>query len=296
MIQTLEGFNRSKVVNFKQIYSDPLIKMKKYSEAYTRVGPALNANGYPVTGLTEDFKEPAKVGKIPAVIPGTRRALEKELDLPEGTLKPTSSYWDTFHVAVGSDVIELNLEDPQDLLKYLFLTAQTIVANGLSAIDSDSRIEFVLYSEEQEAETRVNSRKTLKEAYNMSEKLDLEAKINILAVYGVIVDSSSPNTIEDKIDEQIEKDPVKFISIVKDDYLVFKSLVTKCLDKGILIAADGGIYHNEVLVGYDKDSAAESLAKDATLTAMMKARLSGDMDLISSALKAQAQAQSAESK
>jgi hypothetical protein len=288
MIQTLDNLNRNKVISLKQIYSDPLIKLKKYNEAYTMIGPGLDQNGNPVTGLTEDVKGlPVKGAGIPPIIPGTRKILEKELDLPEGTLKSTSPFWVTYNVRIGAEPINMDLSDPHDLLKYLFLIAQSIVANGLKEIGKDSRVEYVLFSEEQEAESRVNERKILKQAYTLSEKLDLETKVNILAVYSIIVDATNVNTIEDKIDEKIEEDPAKFLAMVKDDYLVFKSLVTKCLDKGVLIMEDGAILHGEVRVGYSKDVAAEAIAKDETLQAVLKAKLSGDMDLISVALKKQ---------
>ena len=40
-IKTLEGFNRNVKVNLKQIYSDPLIKLKKYADTHTGIGPGL---------------------------------------------------------------------------------------------------------------------------------------------------------------------------------------------------------------------------------------------------------------
>lgn len=296
MLQTLENFNRNRVVNFKQIYSDPLIKAKKYTEAYTSIGPGLDGNGNPVTGLTEDTKTPQTSGKIPTTIEGTRRALEKELDLVEGTLKPTSPFWITYNVRVGSDAIALDLSDPHDLLKYLFLSAQSIVANGLKEIGKDSRVEYVLYSEEQEAESRVNERSFLKQAYIEAESFDIETKINVLAVYGIIADATSPNAISDKLDEKIEENPKKFLEIVKDDYLTFKSLVTKCLDRGVLSEADGAIYHGDIIVGYSRDAAAQAIARDETLSAILRAKYSGDMDLITEALKKQASKQPEDTK
>jgi hypothetical protein len=47
---------------------------------------------------------------------------------------------------------------------------------------------------------------------------------------------------------------------------------------------DGAIYHGEVVVGHTKDLAASAIAEDKTLEAIIKAKLSGDMDLIKKAL------------
>jgi hypothetical protein len=285
-ITTLEGLNRNVKVNFKQIYSDPLIKMKKYDEAYTLLGAGLDKNGLPATGLTEDRKEPTVGNKIPKIIKGTRRALEIELDLEEGTLKNTSKYWNTFHLRIGSEAVEWDLENGQDLLKYLFALGQSNVCDGLKSIADNSKGEFVIYSQDQEASERIVGRRALKKAYNLAEELDIETKVNILATYGIIVDASNVNTIIDKIDEQIETDPEEFLERANDGFLVVRSLITKALDAAVLTMADGAIYHGEVILGYDRSSAAENLAKNEVLQKIIKAKISGDMDIIKEALKA----------
>lgn len=287
-IQTLEGFNRNLKVNFKQIYSDPLIKMKKYNEAYTLLGAGLDKNGLPSTGLTEDYTEPKIGNKIPKVIKGTRKVLERELDLEEGTLKNTSPYWAAYQIRVGSDPLEWDLRDPMDLLKYLFAIEQSIVCDGIKNIQGSSKYEFVMYSEDQEAEQRIAGRGALKQAYRLAEELDLETKMNILNVYGIIVDASNVNTIIDKLDEQIEANPTLFLERANDGFLVTRSLVTKALDKGVLTMADGAIYHGEIILGYDRQTAAENLAKNDTLQKVLKAKMSGDMDIIKQALKGEA--------
>lgn len=282
LIRTLKGFNRNRIVNLKQVYSDPLIKMKKYADAYTMLGPGIDKNGLPVTGLTENRVDIVKGKEV--TIPGTRIIMERMLDMKEGSLKQSSAYWLAFNIRLGSDPEQLDLQDPHQLLKYLFASAQSIVADGFKQIQEDSRIEYVLYSEEQEAAVRVSERRTLRDAYVLADKLDITTKANVLNVYGIIVDGSDVNTIEDKIGEKIEEDPIKFLDLVKDEDLVYKSLVTKCLDKGILVMKNGAVVHGEVNVGYDKDSAAKAISKNNTLEAILKAKLSGDMDLISKAL------------
>ncbi|KKL91505.1 hypothetical protein LCGC14_1894040, partial [marine sediment metagenome] len=181
MIKSLDNLDRVRVVKLKQIHADPLIKMKKYAEAYTNLGPAIDKHGFPVTGLTEDRIEIGKNGKkIP--VKGTRLQMEVMLDLTEGTLKQQSTYWLAYNIRIGSEPIEMDLQDPHDLLKYMFAHAQSIVADGFKAIKDDSAVEFVLYSEEQEAEQRVAERRTLREAYVLADKLDPETKVNILSV------------------------------------------------------------------------------------------------------------------
>jgi len=286
IIKTLVGFDRNRTVSFKQIYTDPLIQLKKYVDTFTNIGPAIDSHGRPVTGLTEDHTPPPVNGKIQKMVRGTRVEMEQELDLAEGTLKQNSVYWLAYKVRIGKDTIKYDLTHPEDLLDFLFLSAQTIVANGLSEVGTNSKIEYVIYSEEQEAADKVIQRRTLKKAYVLADSLDIETKVNLLAIHGFIVDASNTNTIENKIDEIVEADPGKFTREVNDTSLVYAALITKCLDKGILVMDDGAVLHGEVKVGYSKDVAAEALAKDNVLQAVLKAKLSGDMNLIQEALKA----------
>lgn len=286
-ITTLEGFNRDVTVNFKQIHSDPLIKLKKYDEAYTLLGASLDKNGFPATGLTEDYKEPTAGSKMPHKVQGTRRALEIALDLAEGTLKNNSPYWHTFQIRIGSEALQWDLRDDMDLLKYLFALGQSIVCDGLKNIRQDSKVEYVIFSADQEAAGRVLGRKSLKKAYNLAEELDIETKINILATYGILVEASNVNSIIDKIDEQIEADPQEFLNRANDGFLVTRSLVSKALDAAVLTMEDGAIYHGEVILGYDRQSAAENLAKREVLQRIIKAKMSGDMAILKAALNSE---------
>lgn len=286
MIQTLKDFDRNRFVTLKIISADPLIKLKKYAETFTELGPGIDANGYPVTGLTEDKHWKTDKGGT-KVTRGTRLIMEQELDMVEGSLKQNAAFWITYSIKIGSDDINLDLRNGYDLLKYLFAHAQTVVANSIKEIETNSKAEFVLFSKEQESETKVVSRNHLKKAYALADSLDLETKMNILNVYGFIVESSQVNTIENKLMEELEKDPKAFLKMAEDDNLVYRSLITKALDKGIFELKEGGIYHGEIVVGYDKTEAAKSLAKDLKLVAVVKAKLTGDMDLIKSALTKQ---------
>ena len=62
------------------------------------------------------------------------------------------------------------MSDPHDLLKYLYLSAQSHVACSLKEIETNSRAEFVMFSQEQEASAKVKGRRSLKDAYAIAEK------------------------------------------------------------------------------------------------------------------------------
>jgi hypothetical protein len=278
-IKTLKDFDRNRILKIKQLRVDPLIKLKKFDGSYTMIGPGLDKSGNPSTGLFEDYK----IGKVVAT--GTRRQMERLLEVEEGSLKPRAKFWTTFSVRMDSEVLELDLNDDMSLLKYLFLKSQNIVSDGFAEAEENADGEYLIFSEDQEAKIRVVGRKALKKAYALSDNLDTETKIQILSVYGINADASRPNVIEDKIDEKIEEDPEKFLALANDEDLIYRSLFSKCLDKGILTAREGTFYHGELELGYDRASSVAAIMKSGQLKAVLKAKLSGDMDLIQSALK-----------
>jgi hypothetical protein len=280
-IKTLNGFDRDRVLKIKQLRVDPLIKLKKFDGSYTMIGPGLDSNGSPSTGLFEDFKTP---GGSKALSKGTRRQMEALLEVEEGHLKPRSPYWTTFSVRMDSEILELDLNDDMGLLKYLFLKGQNIVSDGFAEAELNADGEYLIFSEDQEAKIRVSGRRSLKKAYALSDNLDIETKVQILSVFGINADASKPNIIEDKIDEKIEEDPEKFLTLANDENLIYRSLFSKCLDKGIITAKEGTFYHGEVELGYDRGTSVDAIMKSGQLKAVLKAKLSGDMDLIKSAL------------
>lgn len=280
-LKTLKGFNRNRKVTFNKIHADPLIRMKQYSNTHVNIYAASSKNGKPATGLTEDITglrdEKSKV--LPNIL-GTRKVLEYELGLQDGELLPQSKFWETYLVKYSGAPETLNLADPDDLLKYLFLLAQPHVSPTLAEVKNDSIYEFVISSDEQEASVKVAKKNHLKKAYVVSDSLDMETRIQLLTAYGHSVDSTQPNTIITALDEEIEADPKGFLELVEDDFLVYRALVRKCLTAGILTKADGGIKHSDFLVGIDYKTTAEAIAGNEKLEAVLKAKLSGSMDLI----------------
>ena len=284
-VTTLTEFDRDKIYQVKQVRTDPLIQLKKYDGAFLGLGAGLDHNGRVSTGLTEDYTLPGPGSQAAKKVEGTRRGMERLLGLEEGTLKNTSAYWNTYQPRYDAYSKTLDLTDDLDLLEYLFLLGQSVVADGVENIDSSSKIEYVIYSEEQEAKERNEGRNALKQAYITSSNLDLETQISLLAVYGIIADSTSPSIIQDKIDEKIADNPQKFLDLLADSNLETKALLRKCLDKGILTAENGAIQHGEVPIGYDFENAANSVSKDSKLEKILRAKLSGDMDIFQEVLK-----------
>jgi len=279
VINSLSDIDRSQTVALKLLRVDPLIKLKKYNGAHTLLGPSLGKRGLPVTGLVEPHEtlEGAKVE-------GTRPQMEKILQMEPGTLQRSSPFWGTYQIRIGSDELRLELNDDQDLLKYLFLRAQSNVAIGLKDAGSSAKHEFVLYSDEEEASLAAKEGGYLRKAYRLADDLDAETKAEILSIYGMVVSTTKISTIETKINEQIASDAKKFLTIADDPALKHKALIRRCLDGGVLHLEDGVVKHGEVEVGMTIPLAAIAVSKNKPLETILKAKLSGDMELIKEAL------------
>lgn len=228
------------------------------------IGPAIDHQGLPITGLTEDYFEVNSKGNK-ELVKGTRVKLEEELGLDPGTLKrgsliKPSPFWIEFTVRIGEGDLKLREEDPMDRLKILFLKAQPQVADGSKNIKAKS--EYVIFTQEEEAVASNKAKKTKREAYTLFDKLSLEDMAEILEVTGNRPDSMSRDVIEDKLSDYMEEYPNQFVAIVKDPTRKNKSFVRKALDKGVLRFEGGAIMYGETVLGYDVDSATAKLFSD----------------------------------
>jgi len=279
IITDLKQVDRSMTYIVKQLRVDPLIKLKKYTGATTQIGPSMNGRGNPVTGLVEPHTTLDGVK-----VEGTRPQMEEILGMSPGTLKENSPFWGTYLVRIGAEDKRLDLSEKEDLLAYLFLRAQTRVALTLKNAGTKAAHEFVMYSPEEEDKLKAARGNFRRKAYALADELDLETKAEILSIYGQIVHTSKVNTIEAKINEQIDSDAKKFLAITDDPTLRHKALIRKALHAGVLHLEDGAVKHGEVEVGMTIPLAAIAVSKNKPLETVLRAKLTGDMEVIKKAL------------
>ena len=255
---------KGQVYNLRKINPDSWAGIRLYSYANEDIGPAIDKQGLPVTGLTEDvFKTNAKGNK--EITKGTRKLLEEEMQLDEGTLKKGSlikhsQFWINFVIRVGEGDLSLNTDIAEDTLKVLFLKAQPQIAFGVKSIKASSK--YVLFTAEEEAKQSNTKKRSRRDAYRLFEELTLKDRIEILEMTGVKTLDLTPDVIEDRLSDYMEEYPAKFTAMVKDPARKNKTFVRECLNKGILTMEDGAVMYNEVVLGFDISSATNSLFSD----------------------------------
>lgn len=186
----------------------------KYKDCKEYIGPYWTRSGNRYTGLTEE----------------DARRLEKAIGYEEGHLAPTSPFWTTFAVILGTRDLVLHTENPYDELQYLFLKSYKRVANGIANVRPCH--DYVLVNKEYEAEetNRINKKK--REAFAEFGKMSLEDMRKCLRLYGVKSDNISSELVESKLFELIEKDPDKYSLLWtnnknKDTQFIIEAAISK---------------------------------------------------------------------
>ena len=251
--------SKATIYTLRVINPDVWSKVRKYDFSSEYIGPALNNQGLPVTGLTEDAMIPNGKGQTEKV-KGTRTQLEEEMGLPEGHLKQRSDFWILYNVMVGVEDEVFDITIPEDRLKVLFLKAQPEIADGIDNIKAKSR--YILFTEE-EAVKHTNDRGKLKrKANDIYAKLTGADKCEILEMLNIKAASLDADSVDAKLYDYLEEQPGKFILLAEDPTRGKQSFVRKCLERGIMSIENGSVMYGETVVGIDIESAAIALHSD----------------------------------
>ena len=164
--------------------------VSQYKNCTTSLAPYLTRTGRPYTGLTR----------------------EDELRLGEKLrmdLSATSVFWIPFTIKLGVKDLILDLEDPYDELRYLFLKGHKRVANGLA--DRKATANYVIINEESEArETNVRN-KVKRQAIKEFDKMTVSDMRKCLRILGHKAEEMSAEVVEQKLSEAVENDPSIFL-------------------------------------------------------------------------------------
>lgn len=150
-------------------------------------------------------------------------------------LSASSPFWTTFHVKMGAKDLVLDLEDPYDELRYLFLKGHKRVANGLG--DRKATANYVIINEESEArETNIRN-KIKRQAFKELDKMTVSDMRKCLRILGSRADEMSTEVVEQKLTEFVESDPSSFIekwvnnTTKETEYLVQEAVAKNVLRK-----------------------------------------------------------------
>ncbi len=212
----------------KKAKADNWIGLKSFTTTTTKIGVPVDRHNNRVTGLKDKAEE---------------EAMEEKMGLPKGTLSKKSDFWDTFHISVDQNALRLDTESPDDELKYKALCARKDVAPNISALKTTHvGAEFVLYCEENEAEEENKVLGAKPEAYRIYSDLAPADKRQILLLYGKNPDTVSDAVVDNHILKELDKDPSKFVRLLKSSDLKNKIFIQELRFYGVL-STKGAAYY-----------------------------------------------------
>lgn len=177
-------------VTVEHISANTWSNIKHYKNCYTDISTYFLNNGSVYTGLNEE----------------DRKRLEP---LVHQDLKPSSDYWKTFFIRMTDKPLILDLSDPYDELKYLFLKGHKLVQSSLD--NKKATAKYVIINQEAEAK-EVNKRSKVKrDAIKAFDKMSATDMKKALRLYGYRAETISSEQIEAKLYDLVESDPDKFL-------------------------------------------------------------------------------------
>jgi hypothetical protein len=162
----------------------------RYRNCYEDLGPYYTRSGMIYTGLT-----PADEQRLGAIL--------------GQNLQRGSEYWKNFFVRTYSTDIFLNLEDPNDELRYLFLKNHKRVKTSI--FERKASAHFLLINKEEEAKRSNLINKVRRTALKEFDSLTAEDIRKALRLFGQNGDNMEPEVAENKLFEIAESNPQSFI-------------------------------------------------------------------------------------
>jgi len=178
-------------IRLKPISANDWSGIQRYPNCYDALGPYLTRSGSIYTGLTKED--------------------EKRLGDDLGyDLRKNSSFWDTFRIKVGTEDVVLDLEDPADELKYIFLKSHRRVKATLT--ENKATANYYLHNPDQEAEVFNDNNRLKRKASKEFDKLKPVDIRKALRLFGFNSVNVSDAVAEDRLYAIMERNPAHFIS------------------------------------------------------------------------------------
>lgn len=206
-----------------------------YKNCATYLAPYFTRSGSIYTGISpEDDK--------------TKTRLEKAL---QQDLSPTSNFWQTYFIRVGTKDIYIDPSTPRGELDYLFLRNHKRVAKSLKDIKPSH--DFILIDENAEAEVANVYNRSKIGALKEFDKMSMTERRKALRIYGFNPDNLSDEVVENRLIDFIEKDPERF----KDIWIDNKHRDTEYLIKQSI--ANGTMSRNKNVYKYGQETIGHSM-------------------------------------
>lgn len=171
-------------------------------------------------------------------------------------LSPISPYWDEFRIKTSEKPTILYLANPEDELKYKFLSGHKRVAQ--SVIDPTIGIkDYYIVDDTKEAEVIMKSATEKIKANKIFSGLSTENKKDILRLYPGYTNlgSVSDEIIDSKLYTELEKKPGVFILHAEDKKRDSKVFLKDLVSVDILRKNKSSYYYGDDFIGHDEETA-----------------------------------------
>lgn len=201
-------------VILRPLLKDAWAGVIKYKNCYEDIKTYFTRSGALYTGLIED--EAKRLGD------------KLGLDLSRG-----SEFWRDFYIRTyGKDVI-LDLDDPMDELRYLFLKNHRRVKEGLTTHKASAN--FVLINEEEESKKSNLHGRYKRDAIRAFDKLTVDEMRRALRLFGRSAEELSPEVVENRLFEIVEGDPEGFLNKwVNNPHKDIQYLIERAISLGVI--------------------------------------------------------------
>ena len=178
--------------------------------------------------------------------------LEKVLGLPDNNLSvynKVDNYLDKVKITIKKEGIFLNLNDPEDYIKYkMILAYDDSIAPNISAINEKATYKFVVVRKNDEAKLSLKKLNTTQEAYKLYGKIedDREQMIDFLMINNIkVAEDTTAEWLSAEVGKLLVNSPAKFVEILKDPSYKTRVLLGKALQKGEVTKRSNGYYSKD---------------------------------------------------
>lgn len=164
--------------------------VRRYRNCYDGIGPYLTRSGARYIGLSKTDQE--RLGQLTG----------KDLG-------PSSSFWDTFMINMGDKDWYLDIEEPLDEIRYLFLKNHRRVASSI--FERKPSADYVLVNKEEEAKQANVFNKAKRRASREFDRMSAEDIRRCLRLYGHNATNMGNEQAENLLFELVEGNPQKYL-------------------------------------------------------------------------------------
>lgn len=202
------------IITVKAIDKKPWSNVIQYKNCHTDVATYWLENGSKYTGLSKEDEN--RLGEL----------LRQDLH-------PNSDYWDRFFIRMTNDDLILDINDPNDELKYLFLKNHKLVQKSIG--EKKATAMYVIVDETAEAKETNKTAKVERKAVKEFDKLSATDIRKVLRLYGYKAESMGAEQAEAKLYDLVKEDPNKFLTLwVDNETRDTQYLIESALSKNVL--------------------------------------------------------------